>query len=555
MNFRTTALALVAALTAGAAAAQSAADLDALSRIRDEGFRRSQVMDLAAHLTDAIGPRLTGSPQMKVANDWAKAKLAEWGLANARNEPYEFGEGWTFTRSDVRMVAPVPAVLSALPKAWTPGTAGRVRGVAMNAKFEKAEDLDALAGKLAGKILMMEETSEPRRPEGFESERWTDEELAELEEYDIPAERDREAFRERRRKQRELWAAIADRLVAEGVVALVEGSSFLHGAVRTGGHASQGMSGVPLGPPQLAMAREGYERIVRLLDDGAEVELELDVETAFHRESSLAWNTLADIPSRSGSNEVVMVGAHLDSWHLGTGATDNAAGSAIVLEAMRILKAIGIKPKRTIRAALWSGEEQGLLGSRAYVEEHFATRPAPTDPAEAAVPKRWQRTTWPITTKPEHRNFALYFNLDNGGGRVRGIYAQENLGAKLRMERWIAPLADLGVKTVTMENTSATDHISFDSVGLPGFQLVQDSRDYAFRTHHSNLDTYERLDKDDLRQAAVVVASLVYQAAMDEAPFPRKPLPTEPPKRVEKKPAGEVKPAAPKPAEPAAQTN
>jgi Zn-dependent M28 family amino/carboxypeptidase len=222
---------------------------------------------------------------------------------------------------------------------------------------------------------------------------------------------------------------------------------------------------------------------------------------------------------------------------------------------MRILKAIGIKPKRTIRAALWSGEEQGLLGSRAYVEEHFATRPAPTDPAELALAKRWQKTTWPITTKPEHKNLALYFNLDNGGGRVRGIYAQENLGAKLRMERWIAPLADLGVKTVTMENTSATDHISFDSVGLPGFQLVQDSRDYSFRTHHSNLDTYERLDKDDLRQAAVVVASLVYQAAMDEAPFPRKPLPTEPPKRAEKKPAGEAKPSAPKPAEPAAQTN
>jgi hypothetical protein len=522
----------LAALTAPAVPAQSTADLDILGRIRDEGFRRSEVMAVARHLTDRIGPRLTGSPQMREANEWTKEKLAAWGLADARLESYEFGEGWTFGRSELRLLAPSAAVLVAFPKAWTPGTAGAVRGFAMKAKIEKVEDLDALAGKLAGKILLLEQAQEPRwRDRKAEFHRYTEAELAELEQYDIPAERDIEAWRDRARKRRELWTKIADRLVEEGVVALLEESSFEHGAVRTGGHVSAGLPGVPLGPPQLAVAKEGYDRIVRLLDDGEEVELELHVEATFHRDSNLAWNTLADLPGGERRSDLVIAGAHLDSWHLGTGATDNAAGSAIVMEAMRILKAVGAKPKRTIRAALWSGEEQGLLGSRAHVEKHFATRPEATDPEELALPKRWRKPTWPLQPKPAHRNVALYLNLDNGGGRVRGIYAQENFAAKAKFERWIAPLADLGVSTVTMENTSSTDHQSFDGAGIPGFQLVQDGRDYTFRTHHSHLDTFERLEADDLKQAAVVLASLLYQAAQDDAPFPRKPLPTEPAKK------------------------
>ncbi|MEZ5313439.1 MAG: M20/M25/M40 family metallo-hydrolase [Thermoanaerobaculia bacterium] len=280
---------------------------------------------------------------------------------------------------------------------------------------------------------------------------------------------------------------------------------------------------------------EPYERIVRLLDEGIEVELELDVATTFYRDSTLAWNTIAEIPGTGKSGEVVMVGAHLDSWHLGTGATDNGAGSSVALEAVRILQAIGVRPKRTIRIGLWSGEEQGLLGSRAYVEQHFASRPEPTDEAELALPKRYRKTTWPLTTKPEHARLALYLNLDNGSGRVHGVYAQENFGAKRKFEQWIEPLADLGVTTVTMENTGATDHVSFDGVGIPGFELIQDGRDYSYRTHHSNLDTYEHLDRESLMQASVVMASLLYQAAMDETPFPRKPLPTEPPEKKERK--------------------
>ena len=513
----------------------AAAEADALGRVRDEGFRRSQVMEIARHLTDVIGPRLTGSPQMRSANDWTAEKLTAWGLKNAHLESYEFGEGWSFTRSAVRQIRPVPAVLVAFPKAWTPGTNGAVRGVAMAAKIEKAEDLDALAGKLQGRILFTSDRPRHDDPAAAVFKRWDEAKLADLEQYDVPEERDRDDWRERFRKRRKLWQQIGDRLVAEGVVAVVEASSFEHGLVRITGGGNLGVAGYVIGPPQLGMAMEPYERIVRLLDDDQEVELELDVETTFHRESTLAWSTIAEIPGTGKTGEVVMVGAHLDSWHLGTGATDNGAGSAVVMEAVRILQAVGVRPKRTIRLALWSGEEQGLLGSRAYVTEHFASRPEATDPEELALPRRYRKATWPISPKSEHGKLALYLNLDNGGGRVRGVYAQENFGAKQKFERWIAPLADLGVTTVTMENTDSTDHLSFDAAGLPGFELLQDMRDYSFRTHHSNIDTYEHLDRDDLMQASVVMASLLYQAAMDETPFPRKPLPTEPPRKPEKK--------------------
>lgn len=535
---------LAVALCAGAgfplvataqSAGLSATDAEMLGKIRDEGFHRSQVMATAEHLTDQIGPRLTGSPQMRAANDWTKAQLESWGLENAHLESHDFGEGWSFERCEVRQLSPATAILSALPKAWTPGTNGRVRGFAMEKKFESVEELDELAGKLEGKILFVSDRPEHKDPAANAFGQWDQAQLAELEQYDVPAARDREGWRKKVRKRRELWQKIGDRLVEEGVVALVEVSSFENGVVRTGGGGNLGIPGYVIGPPQLAMAMEPYERIVRLLDEGVDVELELDVETTFYRDSTLAWNTIAEIPGSGKSGEVVMVGAHLDSWHLGTGATDNGAGSSVALEAMRILQAVGVRPRRTIRIGLWSGEEQGLLGSRAYVEQHFASRPEATDEEELALPKRYRETTWPITTKPEHAKLALYLNLDNGSGRVHGVYAQENFAAKQKFERWIAPLADLGVSTVTMENTGSTDHASFDSVGLPGFQLIQDGRDYSYRTHHSNLDTFEHLDRESLMQASVVMASLLYQAAMEETPFPRKPLPTEPPKKEKKK--------------------
>lgn len=529
------ALATVAASTLGAA---TAADIDMLGRIRDEGFHRSQVMALVEHLTDSIGPRLTGSPQLKAADDWTQTKFSEWGLANAHLEPWEFGDGWSFTRAEVRMTGPVPAVLAALPKAWTPGTTGVATGRAMFLEIEKLEDLEAHKGELAGKILFLNKAPEAKDPAAPVFDRYDAAKLDDLANFDVPPDKEGESWRDKARKRRELWLKLSDQLVAEGVVATVEVSSFENGVVRVMGGGGQGLPNQPLGVPALVMAVEPYERILRLLEQGEEVELAIDIASRFHRESPTAWNSLAEIPGSDKSAEVVMAGAHLDSWHAGTGATDNAAGSAVVLEAMRILKALGVKPKRTIRAALWSGEEQGLLGSRAYVTEHFASRPAPTDEAELALPARWQKPTWPITPKPEHAKIAAYFNLDNGGGRVHGIYAQENLGAKMLFEKFIEPVKDLGVTTVTMENTGSTDHVPFDAVGIPGFQFIQDGRDYFSRTHHSNIDTYEHLAEADMKQAAVVMASFLYQAAMLDGPFPRKPLPVEPPKKEEKKPAG-----------------
>jgi Zn-dependent M28 family amino/carboxypeptidase len=260
------------------------------------------------------------------------------------------------------------------------------------------------------------------------------------------------------------------------------------------------------------MSTEHYNRLARLADMKKDFEVEVNVETKFYDDDQNAYNTVAEIPGTTKKDEVVMLGAHLDSWHSSTGATDNGAGSVVAMEAVRILKAIGIAPKRTIRIALWSGEEQGLLGSRAYVAQHFASRPEPTGP-EADLPSSMRRATGPLTLKPEHAKLAAYFNLDNGTGKVRGIYTQEN-----------AALRDLGVTTLTMRNTGGTDHLSFDAVGLPGFQFIQDEVEYESRTHHTNYDSFERLQREDLMQAAVVMATFVWEAANRPEMLPRKPL-------------------------------
>jgi Zn-dependent M28 family amino/carboxypeptidase len=277
------------------------------------------------------------------------------------------------------------------------------------------------------------------------------------------------------------------------------------------------------------MAAEHYNRIARLLDRQIDVELEVDVRSRFHDDDPTAFNTLAEIPGTDRRGEVVMLGAHLDSWHAGTGATDNAAGSAVAMEAVRILQALDVKPRRTIRIALWSGEEEGLLGSRAYVSEHFGTRAEPADPRERELPSYLRRETGPITTKPDHARLAAYFNVDNGTGRIRGIYAERNAAVVPIFEAWLRPLADLGATTVTLRHTGGTDHLSFDTVGLPAFQFIQDEADYETRTHHTNLDVYDRLQKNDLMQAAVVLASFVYDAAMRPERLPRRTAPREAP--------------------------
>ncbi len=314
----------------------------------------------------------------------------------------------------------------------------------------------------------------------------------------------------------------------------MEASARAHGIVRVtsgGSHEPEEGAGVPA----LVMAREHYNEIVRRLDAGRPVEVEVDVAARFHEDDTRAYNTVAEIPGTDKKGEIVMAGAHLDSWHASTGATDNAAGVAVVMEAVRILKALGVKPRRTIRVALWTGEEQGLVGSVAYVKQHFATRPETTDPEQKKLPERFRDDTWPLQLKPEHGKLSAYFNLDNGTGKIRGIYTEENAGVRPIFEAWLAPFADLGANTVTLRRTGGTDHMPFDQVGIPGFQFIQDEIEYGSRTHHTHLDDYDHLRREDLMQASVVMASFLYHTAMRPELLPRKPLPREPAKPKEEK--------------------
>ncbi len=516
------------------AAGQEPVDLQTVTRIRDEGLNRSRVMEMAAVLTDEIGPRLTGSPAYTRATEWARDRLTEHGLANAHLETFEFGRGWTFSSVSVRMTKPDVVPLDALPKGWSAATAGAVAGPVVKVAIEKDEDFEQYRGKLAGKILLVEAPPPPPGrddPEDANRElihRYTDEELEELERFPI-SDRSMGDFRRRAGRSFGLARKKAEFFTSEGVVATVEASSRDGLLLRVGGTNAYAVGENP-GPAALVIGAEQYNRIVRLLDKGTQVELEVDVKAAFHEGETKAANVIAELPGTDPKlkDQVVMLGAHLDSWHPGTGATDNAAGCVVAMEAMRILKAIDARPRRTIRIALWAGEEQGLRGSRAYVAEHFASRPEPSDPAQRELPE-FMRRGGPLAFKPEWKQLSAYFNLDNGGGRIRGIYAQENAAVRPIFAAWLEPFADLGADTVTLRRTGGTDHQSFDGVGLPGFQFIQDALDYMTRTHHTQADTYERLVPADLKQAAVVMASFAYHAAARNEMLPRKPLPPDPP--------------------------
>jgi hypothetical protein len=538
-RFEAVILAGAAGVLAAAVAAAQPVDLEMVNKIRAEGLERSQVMEIARALTEEIGPRLTGSPGMKQANDWTRAKLEEWGLTRSRLEGFDFGDGWTFSRCEVRMVAPSTVPLAALPKAWTPGTAGAVRGEVVQVTLKTPEDLEQQKGKLGGKVVLLDDgtKSEPeRRPGPVRSgdfERFDDHQLAELAEFDVVEPR-AETWRAMARKRAQFGRQLAEFLVAEGALATVELSSREYGILRVGGEALQRDPSQPRGVTGLVMAAEPYRALLRRLEKGEKVELEVTVEAAFVSGDSKSYNTLADLPGGDRRSELVIAGAHLDSWHAGTGATDNAAGSAVVLEAARILRAVGAKPRRTIRFALWAGEEQGLLGSRSYVEQYVADRPEPTDPKELALPRGLREETWPIRPKAEHGRISAYFNLDNGGGRIRGIHTQGNVAVAPIFQSWLAPLADLAATTVTNESTGSTDHVPFDRVGVPGFQFVQDPLDYFQRTHHTHLDTYERLRREDLVQASIVLATFLWQTAEREELLPRKPMPQAPARPAER---------------------
>lgn len=577
-------------LVAAPVLAEEPVDWDMVNRIRDEGIRRSQVMDTVKHLTDEIGPRLTGSPAMKEANEWTRDQMAEWGLQDAHLEAYgPFGRGWTFRRTSVHMITPRQVPLEALPSAWTPGTDGPVRGYAVKLKIESKEDMERWRGKLAGKILFVDDARDLMEAEEPAFQRRTDEDLAKMTIFEIPGERGRFGrrargdWRARARQRYEIRDELHQYLVDEGVVAIVKISSRDGGLVRVSGGGSRESDKNP-GVPEIVMAAEQYNWILRMLPDppkpkgkgrrGGEraepaegeahpeaqaeegeahaegeaeeakeeeaeeawelpVELEIDVAAQFYDDDEMAYNTIAEIPGTDPKAGFVMLGAHLDSWHGGTGATDNAAGCAVMMEAVRILEAIGAKPRRTIRVGLWSGEEQGLLGSRAYVEEHLAKLPIVEDEKTKGLPRWLQKMEGEVTTLPDHARLAAYFNLDNGSGRIRGVYAQENAAAAAIFKDWLVPFHDLEATTVSMNDTGGTDHLSFDAVGLPGFQFIQDGLDYFSRTHHTNMDVYDHLVREDLIQASVIVASFAYHAAMRDEPLPRKPMPRYEPRKEE----------------------
>jgi hypothetical protein len=504
-----------------------------LQRLRDEGFHRSQVMATLAHLTDVIGPRLTNSPRNKQAHEWTRARFSEWGLANAHIEPWgPFGPGWSLEHCSVHLLSPDTTPLVAWPKAWSPGTAGPLRGRALHAPIASEADFEAWKGKLAGRIVLLGPAAEIG---GFDKPaltRLSASELAESALYEIPKTGADRASRFR--GQRRFGRAAEKFLAEEQPLAVIQPSGREAGIVRVMGMTQRGKD-APRNVPHLVMAAESYNRLVRLLERGLDVELELDLRVRFHDDASLAANTIAELPGVGPKrDEVVMLGAHLDSWHAGTGATDNGAGVAVVMEAMRLLASVGAHPRRTIRAALWSGEEQGLLGSIAYVREHFAWRPEATedDPAKGRLELR-----------PAHARFSSYFNLDAGTGRVRGVYTMENTAAQPVLEAWVQALRDLGVEVVSPRRDFGTDHLSFDGAGLPAFNLMQDRIEYETLTHHTNLDVFDRVKREDLMQAAVVMAFFAWQAAQREALMPRKPLPVISP-FAESSPAGAASAAA-----------
>jgi carboxypeptidase Q len=517
-------LALLTALSAPVSAGEEAVDLEMVTRIRDEGLSNSQVMDTVSHLTDVIGPRVTGSPQMREANDWTRQRLESWGLANAHLEAWTFGRGWSLERSVVQMLKPTSATLVAVPRAFTPGTDGPRRGKVVKVKIESEADAEKYRGQLAGRIVLLGEPRDTANPEKAQFTRYNEQELGDLARFEaVPTRRgplDREAVVRRMRLQRLLRPFF----VAEKALATIEVSPADAGVVLVGRGGSW-IKGEDPGVPALVMAAEQYNRLARLVDRDVDVELELDIRSRFHDEDPSAYNTVAEIPGTDKRGEVVMLGAHLDSWHAGTGATDNAAGSAVAMEAVRILQALDVKPRRTIRIALWSGEEEGLLGSKAYVAEHFGTRGGAPDPRERDLPSFLRRDpTGPVAIKPDHARLSAYFNVDNGTGRIRGIYAERNAAVAPIFEAWLRPLHDLGATTVTLRHTGGTDHLPFDAVGLPAFQFIQDEADYETRTHHTSLDVYDRLQKGDLMQAAVVLATFTYDAAMRPERLPRRPL-------------------------------
>jgi carboxypeptidase Q len=506
--------------------------------IRDEGLTHSHVMDFASALADGIGPRLTGSPNLHRANEWTRDQLTAMGCSNAHLEDWgEFGMGWQQLNTWVRMSSPDTAVFIAQAAPWSPSTNGAVTGQAIWIDIKDEKDFDKYKGKLSGKIILLGDMRDVKPVDKPLFARMEEKDLAQIGEYPLEksqpsADRFRDIV-----KRRALLEKTGKFLVAEHALAVIlptrdgrdsggsGGTIFDDNGSYLNRNAYQRDHLDPL--PVVVAAIENYGRVYRLLKANVPVNIEMNVDVKFFGDHEHGFDTIAEIPGTDPKlkDEVVMVGGHLDSWASATGATDNGAGTVVAMEVMRILNTLKVKPRRTIRIGLWTGEEQGLFGSTGYVKEHFGYVPLSTAPDQLELPEWMRKPAGPAVLKAEQPKISGYFNVDNGTGKILGIYLQENGAVAPIFAKWIEPLKDLGVTTITARNTGGTDHEAFDAVGIPGFQFIQDRMDYGSRTHHSNMDTYERLQPADLAQAATVEAIFVYNTAMRDQMLPRKPLP------------------------------
>lgn len=535
---------------------------DPIVRIKDEGMNRSQVMQTLSYLSDVIGPRLTASPNMKRANEWTRDTLTKWGLQNAHLESWgPFGRGWTLKRFSAQVIKPQSIPLIAYPKAWSPGTSGTLSADVVYFDAKDENDFARFKGQLHGKIVLTMPIREVKAHFETQGTRRDEKNLLSLANAPMPRPGGRGGFGGNRNAEfialQQFNAKKSQFFVDEGAGLLVDasrgdgGTLFVQSAT-----VAQPFSPNAFGPnaprrinaydkdapkivPQIVVAVEQYNRIVRMIQAGDKVKMEVNLAIEWQTTDLNGYNTIAEIPGTDPQlkDEVVMLGGHMDSWHAGTGATDNGAGVAVGMEAVRIIQALGLKPRRTIRIALWSGEEQGLLGSRAYVAQHFGkmetpattaagngastSRPGGGDGAAPTAPA----TPAPVLVKmPDYDKLAGYFNLDNGTGKIRGVYLQGNESIASLFRQWLGPFRDVGAETLSLSNTGGTDHLAFDGIGLPGFQFIQDEIEYETRTHHSNMDVFDRIQADDMKQAATIMAAFVYQTAMRDEKLPRKPM-------------------------------
>jgi len=500
-------------------------DLGVVNRIKDEELNRSQVMETVEYLTDVIGPRLTNSPNLRKAQQYAIDKLNGWGIPGGKLEPWgrDFGRGWSLENFAANVTAPSFGSLIAYPKAWSPSTNGVVRGEPVFLDVKTESDLLNYKSQLKGKIVLFSPARGVAATFLPTPERMTDEELRKLSEAPAPPASPRSfQMNAQQRARAELNFKKWQMLLNEGAAVVVDAGSGDAGTVYVT------TASVPTSPdttdesrphawqlppvatlPQVVVAAEQYNRLIRLVSRGVPVQLEINIEARFYDRDPMGYNVVAEIPGTDLKDEVVMIGGCLDSWHSATGATDNAAGAAVALEVMRLFRKLNLQPRRTVRIGLWSAEEQGAFGSQAYVGNHFGVR------ERAGSSEK-------LRTKPEYEKFSAYFNLDYGTGKIRGIYLQGNEAVRPIFRAWLSPFKDMGAATLTSAGIFATDHNSFDDVGLPGFQFIRDFMENNPRTAHTNMDVYDHVLADDLKQSAVIAATFIYQAAMRDEKLPRK---------------------------------